>query len=98
MEDAQAEWEAALKIDSRSTIALDGLSKSLLAEGNYRGVIGLLHSSPPSEDLTLDLAIAYDRAGMIEEAAKTLEEAVRAHPSSLRLSEPLVMVLARQAH
>ena len=98
MEDAQAEWEAALKIDSRSTIALDGLSKSLLAEGDYRGVIGLLHSSPPSEDLTLDLAIAYDRAGMIEEAAKTLEEAVRAHPSSLRLSEPLVMILARQAH
>ncbi len=98
MDEAKAEWEAALKIDPRSTIALDGLSKSLIAAGDYRSVIELLHSSPPSEDLTLDLARAYDMGGMPDEAAKTLDQAVRAHPSSLRLSEALVMILARQAH
>ncbi len=98
MDEAKAEWAAALKIDPRSTIALDGLSKSLLAEGDYRSVIGLLRSGPTNEDLTLDLARAYDLAGMLDEASKTLEQAVRAHPSSLHLSEALVMILARRAH
>jgi len=99
MEDARAEWEAALKIDPHSTEALDGLSKSLLVEGNFRAVIGLLQSAPPKEEvLALDLAQAYDRAGMLDEAAKTLNEAVRANPSSMPLSEMLVMILARQAH
>jgi tetratricopeptide (TPR) repeat protein len=98
-DEAKSEWEAALKIDPRSAIALDGLSKSLLAEGNYRAVIGLLQTAPLSEqDLTLDLARAYDMAGMLDEAAKRLDLAVRAHPSSLPLSEALVMILARQAH
>ena len=99
LDEAKAEWEAALKIDPRSTIALDGLAKSFLAEGDYRSVIGLLHSAPPKEeDLTLDLAQAYDLAGMLDEAAKTLKEALRANPSSMRLSEMMVMILARQAH
>jgi tetratricopeptide (TPR) repeat protein len=99
MEEAKGEWEAALKIDPRSPEALDGLSRSWLAEGNYRAVIGMLNSAPPTEeDLTLDLARAYDMAGMLDEAAKTLNQAVSAKPSSLRLSEALVMILARQAH
>ena len=98
MEEAKSEWEAALKIDPRSTIALDGLSKSLIAEGDYASVIGLLQSAPPSQDLTLDLARAYDLEGSLDDAAKTLAEAVRADPSSLRLSEALVMIFARQAH
>jgi tetratricopeptide (TPR) repeat protein len=98
MDEAKAEWEAALKIDPRSTIALDGLAKSFLAEGDYRSVIGLLHAAPPSEDLTLDLAQAYDRAGMLDEAAKTLDQALRANPSSMPLSEMFVMILARQGH
>ena len=42
MPEANAEWEAALKIDPRSPQAFDGLSKSFLAEGNYRAVIALL--------------------------------------------------------
>lgn len=99
MPEAKAEWEAALKIDPHSTEAFDGLSKSLLAEGNYRAVIGLLQSAPPSEEvLALDLARAYDIAGMLDAAAKTLNDAMRAHPSSLPVSEELVMILARQAH
>ena len=97
-QEAMTEWEAALKIDPTSTIALDGLSKSFIAQGDFRSVIGLLHSAPPSEDLTLDLAHAYDMAGMLDEASKALEQAVHAHPASLPLSEALVMILARQAH
>jgi tetratricopeptide (TPR) repeat protein len=98
MDEAKAEWEAALKIDPHSTLALDGLSKALIAQGAYGSVIGLLHSAPPNQDLTLDLAQAYDLYGMHDEAAKRLEQALRANPSSLPLSEALVMSLARQAH
>jgi tetratricopeptide (TPR) repeat protein len=99
MDEANAEWEAALKIDPHSTQAFDGLSKSLLAEGNYRAVIALLQKAPPNqEDLALDLSRAYDVAGMLDEAAKTLQQALRVNPSSLPLSAALVMILARQAH
>src|SRR5438270_5569104 len=76
-EEAKAEWEAALKIDPRSTDALDGISKSYIAEGDYRSVIGLLQSAPSNEDLTLDLSRAYDMAGMLDDAAKTLNAALR---------------------
>jgi len=99
MPEANAEWEAALKIDPHSTQAFDGLSKSLLAEGNYRAVIALLQTAPPKEEvLALDLARAYDVAGMLDEAAMTLQQALLANPSSLPLSAALVMILARQAH
>ena len=99
MPEANAEWETALKIDPRSTQAFDGLSKSLLGEGNYRAVIALLQTAPPKEpDLALDLSRAYDLAGMLDEAAKILQEALRVNPSSMPLSEALVMILARQAH
>lgn len=99
MPEADAEWEAALKIDPRSIEAFDGLAKSLLAEGNYRAVIALLQSAPPKEQaLALDLSRAYDLAGMLDESANTLQQAVKVNPSSLPLSEALVMILARQAH
>jgi tetratricopeptide (TPR) repeat protein len=99
MPEADAEWEAALRIDPHSTEAFDGLSKSLLAEGNYRAVIALLQTAPPKEqDLALDLAQAYDMAGMLDEAIKTLQQALRVNPSSLHHIEKLVMILARQAH
>ncbi len=97
-EEAKTEWEAALKIDPRSTDALDGLSKAFLFEKDYRSVIGMLRAAPPNEDLTLDLAHAYDMAGMLDEAAKTLDAAVHTHPNSLPLTEAMVMILARQAH
>jgi tetratricopeptide (TPR) repeat protein len=99
MPEADAEWEAALKIDPRSIEAFDGLAKSLLAEGNYRAVIALLQTAPPKEQgLALDLSRAYDLAGMLDESANTLQQAFKVNPSSLPLSEALVMILARQAH
>ena len=34
-QEARREWEAALRIDHLSTEALDGMSKSLMAQGDY---------------------------------------------------------------
>jgi tetratricopeptide (TPR) repeat protein len=96
--EARAEWEAALRIDHVSIDALDGMSKSLMAQGDYATAIDLLHQVPRNETLTLDLSQAYDLAGNLAEAGKTLDQAVGANPSSLPLSEALVMILARQAH
>ena len=95
---AREEWQAALKIDPKSSIALDGLSKSLLAHGDYGTVIQHLRSAPLNENLALDLSRAYDLAGMADEASKTLAEALRKHPSSWPISSALVTVLVRQAH
>lgn len=97
-EDAKAEWEAALKIDSNSTVALDGLSKTLIAEGDTVSVIGLLRSAPSDENLALDLAQAYGKEGMFEESGRTLRGALRVHPSSWRLTNALVTVLVNQSH
>ncbi len=97
-QEAKAEWAAALQIDPHSTPALDGIAKLLNAEGDYSTTIALLHSAPADENLTLDLAEAYDKAGMLDDAANVLTEAVRANPSSLPLSNALVTVLVRQTH
>jgi tetratricopeptide (TPR) repeat protein len=97
-EEAKAQWEAALQIDPHSTTALDGLAKLLIADGNYRFAIELLRPAPPDENLMLDLAEAYDNAGLLNDAADMLTAAVRANPSSLPLSSALVTVLVRQTH
>jgi tetratricopeptide (TPR) repeat protein len=99
-EEARAQWVAALKIDSHSAIALDGLSKNLIAAGDYISVIALLRSTPAPRDekLTLDLALALDRAGMLDDAADTLTQALAKAPSSLPLSNVLATVLVKQGH
>ena len=96
--EARAEWQAALKIDPKSTVALDGLSKSLIASGEYDSVIEHLQSAPLDENLALDLAQAYDKTGMHDEAGKSLEKALTKNPDSLPLSGALVAVLVREAH
>jgi tetratricopeptide (TPR) repeat protein len=95
--EGKKEWEDALKIDAHSTVALDGLSKNRLAAGDYPSVITLLRPLPRTEDLTLDLALAYGQGKMLPEAAKTLTEALRKSPSSLRLSGALATNLVNQA-
>lgn len=97
-EDARAQWEAAVQIDPHSTTALDGLAKLLTATGDYSSTIALLRSAPADENLTLDLAEAYDKAGMLGDASNVLAEALSATPSSLPLSNALVSVLVRQTH
>ncbi len=97
-DEARAQWLAALKIEPQSVLALDGLSKNLLARGDYGAVVQLLGESPKGEPLNINLAMAYQRAGLPDQAADILRKALRAQPSSRRLSDALVTILATQAH
>jgi tetratricopeptide (TPR) repeat protein len=93
---AKVEYEAALRIDPRSATALDGLSKLFLAEDNYTAVIRLLRSASLDEDLALALAQAYAKARMFTLASQILAPALRANPSSLRLTNALATVCVNQ--
>ena len=95
-EEAEAEWQAALKIDPHSTIALDGISKALIADGDYGSVIGLLGSAPYNQDLALDLALAYGKSGMLDQASQALTQALHRSPNSLPVTSALVTVLIKQ--
>jgi len=94
--EARAEWQAALRIDPGSTVALDGLSKCMIAAGEYGPVVNLLRAANRNEDLTLDLAFAYDRGGMLERSSETLKAALRVNPSSTRLTDALARVYVQQ--
>jgi len=94
--EAKAEWETALKLDPQSLEAIDGLSRSLMAEGDFGAAIALLRSAPRNETLTLRLAQAYDQAGMLDKAADLLKKALAANPSSLPLTSALTTILVKQ--
>ena len=87
-------YRAALKIDPHFRPAIDRLAKALIASGDYSSAISLLRSAPRDEDLTLDLATAYVKAGMPENDSETLVRAVKANPSSAKLTDALVVLLA----
>jgi tetratricopeptide (TPR) repeat protein len=88
--EALPEWEAALKIDPTSKVALDGLASALIATGDYGTAISQLRSSPRDENLTLDLAIAYGDLGMFDNAAHVLAEGLKTYPNSDDLTRALV--------
>ena len=89
--DARKEWVAAVRIDSNSEMALDGMSKNLLAAGDYESIIGLLGSQPNlSEPLVIDLASAYQKTGASDRAVEVLKKALQRTPSSLQLANELV--------
>jgi len=100
---AQVEWKAALQLQPGSAVALDGLSKSLVAAQEYEGAIRLLQPQLSStanahdDALIIDLAYAYEMAGRIENADAILEPALRAHPSSLPLTDALVTLRIHEA-
>jgi Flp pilus assembly protein TadD len=91
-------YRAALKIDPHFGPALDRLAKSLIAGGDYSSAISLLHAAPRDEELTLDLATAYGKAGMPENASDILVRAVKANPASAKLTNALVVLLASNNH
>ncbi len=95
---ARNEWAAALQIDPHSTIALDGLSKSFMATGDYGGAIKLLQNAPHTEALTINLAQAYAESSNTEAASAILTEGLKLHPSSVPLSKAMVTLLVNQAH
>ncbi len=94
--EAETQWEAALKIDPTSSAALDGESNSLLAQGDSTAVIGLLRGIKLDEKLALDLALAYGRAGMLEDAGATLTTALKQFPKDMELVNALVTVYVKQ--
>lgn len=96
--DAKEQWQAALKIDPRSKVALHGMANALVDEADFGGAIALLRSAPESEDLTIDLAQVYIRIKMLDKAAKLLEDALAKNPSSLRLATTLTAVYLKQFH
>ena len=96
-DDAKSEWQAALKLAPTSIEALDGMSRHLIAQGDHGAAIALLRPAPrtaTSETLTLDLAQAYGKAGLLEEAEAVLKKMVAAHPSSFPLTYALTAVLS----
>ena len=93
---ANAQWQAAVKIDPRSPIALDGLSHSLLAEGKYAEVVDLLRQAPPDENLAIDLSQAYVQLKMFDDADKVLTSALKQQPTSARVANALISVDIKQ--
>jgi Flp pilus assembly protein TadD len=96
--EALAEWEAALKIDPSSKKALDGLARSLIATGDYAGVIARLGTIPRDEALTLDLASAYRKSQMFDQSAQVLADALKSDPQSDALTSALVSLEVHQSH
>lgn len=95
--EARAEWMAALKIDRHSDLALDGVSKNLLATGDFGEVIALLGPQPKGENLILDLAAAYHGAQAPEQEIEVLNKGLEANPSSAALTRALITDLVLQA-
>ncbi|MFZ1009742.1 MAG: tetratricopeptide repeat protein [Candidatus Sulfotelmatobacter sp.] len=99
--DAENEWRGALAINLQSSAAIDGLTKDLLLDKDFRSLITLLQpaagSVALSEPRTLDLAFAYGQLGMLEDASAVLHKALRTHPSSVQLAKALAGVLVLQA-
>ncbi len=89
---AQA-FEAALKLDPRSSPALDGVSKSLMAQGDSASVVGLLENARLSqalnEALTVDLGQALVKQGRFDDAVQTLRRGLARYPASQDLTEAL---------
>lgn len=94
--DAFIEWQAALRINPDSKMALDGIAKILLAVGDNESVIAQLSSIQLDENLALDLAIAYGRAGQLDDAARMLNQELKIHPNSTALTSSLVAVYVKQ--
>ena len=93
--EAFVEWQAALRIDPNSKMALDGIAKILLAAGDNETVIAELPSIQLDENLTLDLATAYIRTGLFNDAARVLNEGLKTYPNSAVLTSSLVSVYVK---
>jgi Flp pilus assembly protein TadD len=94
---AEAEWRAALAIDSSSPEALDGLSRDLVKDKDYAGAIALLEQPALRNQLTplqsVNLGMAYARTLQLKEASNVLREGLKAAPDSLSLADELSVVL-----
>jgi Flp pilus assembly protein TadD len=74
------------------------LARSLIAAGDYDTAIQALRSAPLDEKLTLDLATAYRKAGMYDEAAQALNQGLESFPDSDALTAALVALNVDESH
>ena len=84
--EAFVEWQAALRINPELQDGIDGIAKILLAAGDNETVIAQLSRMQLDENLTLDLATAYGRTGLFNDAASTSERRAEDLPEFSRRS------------
>lgn len=95
---AEQEWEAALRIDPGSSVALEGLSKAYLSRRQADPVIALLAGARLNEDLTVDLVQALILDYKYSDAKKLLDRALQMYPSSVQIMYSLVSLDVNQNH
>jgi Flp pilus assembly protein TadD len=96
---AETQWRQALAGNPNSAVALENLSRDLLADRNYAAAIALLH--PMEKTLTdesaVNLSVAYSKSGLLQDAADLLQKKLQSDPASLSLAEALSSVLILQS-
>ena len=85
-----------LKINPQSVKALDGLTKSLIAEKRYTAAIAELKNAPLDEVLQLNLAVAYSKNGDTDDALKTVSAIVKEHPDYAQAQFNLGVIYTQQ--
>ncbi len=100
--DARAAYEEVRKREPRSPVALAGVARSLLDEGQHAPAAEFLRDAipqlPPQESLFLLLAEAQSGLGQLEAAADALRKGVEVLPKSVDLWVRLGEIgIARQA-
>lgn len=95
---AVTQWEAALRIDPDSTLALEGISKVFLARRQADPVIALLSGARLNEDLTVDLVRALVLDYKYNDAKQLLDRAARNYPSSVAIMYAVVTLDLNQGH
>jgi tetratricopeptide (TPR) repeat protein len=99
--EAETVWRVALAGDPNSSVALESLSRDLLADNNDAAVITLLRPRAAvgnlPDPLSIDLSVAYSKSGLLEDASDLLHKTLRSHPSSLPVAEALAGVMILQS-
>lgn len=90
--ESEEAWEAALRVDPGSVVALDWLARARISRGQSEAAIDLLSTAPEDEEITLDLALAYSQSGLFDKAAETLNLALARAPGDLRFSAALATI------
>lgn len=98
---AEVQWRAALALDPHASLAIENLSRDLLADGNYASVIEWLSPLASARQLTvraaIHLSVAYVKSGLLDDAASLLHETLVAHPGSVPVVEAFAAVRVLQS-
>ena len=97
-DEAKAEWQAALRVDPHSPLALDGFARALLREGKSVEVIALLGTAPTEASMVADVAQAYMRLKRFEDASRLLTAGLQSNPNSLELTNAVTQLEILQHH